>query len=177
MYLLVMRPDTLSQGIGDEGYLHSLRDLDRIISKEEAPTKSPATSREEVVDAILFYYESYVIDDIRFQFRWKETKSAVAGGDRLAKQLRLLGFKKWWEIIKEVWMEMLAYAAAHCPWKEHAQQLRRGGELVTHVYFLMLHLGLSEQYEYNSLNDYIRGHDLVLPWVSSIDYHLLIFVS
>jgi predicted oxidoreductase (fatty acid repression mutant protein) len=47
--------------------------LDSIISKEEAPTKSPATSREEVVDAILFYYESYVIDDIRFQFRWKET--------------------------------------------------------------------------------------------------------
>jgi len=60
---------------------------------------------------------------------------------------------------------MLAYAAAHCPWKEHAQQQRRGGELVTHVYFLMLHLGLSEQYEYNSLDDYIRGHDLVLPWV------------
>jgi len=193
MYLLVMRPDTLSQGIGDEGYLHSLRDLDSIISKEEAPTKSPATSREEVVDAILFYYESFVIDDIRFQFRWKETKSAVAGGDRLAKQLRLLGFKKRWEIIEEVWMEMLAYAAAHCPWKEHAQQLRRGGELLTHVCFLMLHLGLNEQYEYNSfkdynsLNDYIRGHDLVLPWVSlpkiflkyiiSIDYHILIFVS
>ncbi|KAI5563185.1 hypothetical protein BDE02_15G099700 [Populus trichocarpa] len=172
MYLLVMRPDTLSQGIGDEGYLHSLRDLDSIISKDEAPTKSPATSREEVVDAILFYYESYVIDDIRFQFRWKETKSAVAGGDRIAKQLHLLGFKKRWEIIEEVWMEMLAYAAAHCPWKEHAQQLRRGGELLTHVCFLMLHLGLSEQYEYNSfkdynsLNDNIRGHDLVLPWVS-----------
>ncbi|KAH8486581.1 hypothetical protein H0E87_025549 [Populus deltoides] len=164
MYLSVMRPDTLSQGFGDEGYLHSLRDLDSI-SKGEAPTKSPAaTSREEVVDAILFYYESYVIDDIRFQFRWKETKSAVAGGDRLAKQLRLLGFKKRWEIIEEVWMEMLAYAAAHCPWKEHAQQLRRGGELLTHVCFLMLHLGLSEQYEYNSLKDDMRGHDLELPW-------------
>jgi len=58
---------------------------------------------------------------VRFQFHWKETKSAVAGGDRLAKQLRLLGFKKRWEIIEEVRMEMLAYAAAHCPWKEHAQ--------------------------------------------------------
>jgi hypothetical protein len=82
---------------------------------------------------------------------------------------------------------MLAYAAAHCPWKKHVQQLRRGGELLTHVCFLMLHLGLSEQYEYNSLNDYIRGHGLVLPWVSlpktflkyiiSIDYHILIFAS
>nr|XP_034887774.1 uncharacterized protein LOC118028330 [Populus alba] len=95
------------------------RDLDSIISKEEAPTKGPATSREEV------------------------------------------------------WMEMLAYAAAHYPWKEDAQQLRRGGELLNHVCFLMLHLGLSEQYEYNSfkdynsLNDYVRGHDLELPWVKS----------
>lgn len=39
--------------------------------------------------------------------------------------------------------------------------------MLTRVCFL---LGLSEQYEYNSfkdynsLNDYIRGHDLVLPW-------------
>jgi hypothetical protein len=76
---------------------------------------------------------------------------------------------------------MLAYAAAHCPWKEHAQQLRRGGELLTHVCFLMLHLGLSEQYEYNSfkdynsLNDNIRGHDLVLPWVSRLPYIDLCF--
>uniref|UniRef100_A0A6N2KWL3 Uncharacterized protein n=1 Tax=Salix viminalis TaxID=40686 RepID=A0A6N2KWL3_SALVM len=45
---------------------------------------------------------------------------------------------------------MLTYAAAHCPWKEHAHALRRGGELLTHVSFLMLHLGLSEQYEYKS---------------------------
>ncbi|XP_011040364.1 PREDICTED: uncharacterized protein LOC105136642 isoform X3 [Populus euphratica] len=45
---------------------------------------------------------------------------------------------------------MVAYAAAHCPWKEHTHQLRRGGELLTHVSLLMLHLGLSAQYEYNA---------------------------
>ncbi|KAJ6869886.1 hypothetical protein NC651_034561 [Populus alba x Populus x berolinensis] len=54
---------------------------------------------------------------------------------------------------------MVAYAAAHCPWKEHTQQLRRGGELLTHVFLLMLHLGLSEQYEYNIQADifYLKG--------------------
>ncbi|KAJ6869888.1 hypothetical protein NC651_034562 [Populus alba x Populus x berolinensis] len=54
---------------------------------------------------------------------------------------------------------MVAYAAAHCPWKEHTQQLRRGGELLTHVSLLMLHLGLSEQYEYNIQADifYLKG--------------------
>ncbi|KAK3220355.1 hypothetical protein Dsin_014325 [Dipteronia sinensis] len=38
-----------------------------------------------------------------------------------------------WEIINDVWVEMLAYAAQTCEWKQHAQQLRRGGELLTHV--------------------------------------------
>uniref|UniRef100_A0A6N2NHM6 RCC1-like domain-containing protein n=1 Tax=Salix viminalis TaxID=40686 RepID=A0A6N2NHM6_SALVM len=47
---------------------------------------------------------------------------------------------KRWEMIEEVWLEMLTHAAAQCPWKEHAHALRRGGELLTHVSFLMLHL-------------------------------------
>jgi hypothetical protein len=49
---------------------------------------------------------------------------------------------------------MVAYAAAHCPWKEHTQELRRGGELLTHVSLLMLHLGLTEQYEIKAFDDY-----------------------
>jgi hypothetical protein len=52
-------------------------------------------------------------------------------------------------MINEVWVEMVAHAAAHCPWKEHTHQLRRDGELLTHVSLLMLHLGLNEQYEEN----------------------------
>jgi hypothetical protein len=58
-------------------------------------------------------------------------------------------------MIKEVWVEMVAYAAAQCPWKEHTHQLRRGGELLTHVSLLMLHLGLTEQYEYKRLGELI----------------------
>ncbi|XVF14994.1 hypothetical protein REPUB_Repub09cG0110400 [Reevesia pubescens] len=48
-----------------------------------------------------------------------------------------------WEMISEVWMEMLTYAASHCSWKEHTQQLRHGGELLTHIALVMAHLGLS----------------------------------
>jgi hypothetical protein len=69
--------------------------------------------------------------------------------ERLARQLLLLESKKRWGTINEVWVEMVAYAAAQCPWKEHTHQLRRGGELLTHVSLLMLHLGLNEQYEEN----------------------------
>ena len=51
-------------------------------------------------------------------------------------------------MISEVWVEMLGYAATHCEWKEHAQQLCKGGELLTHVCLLMAHLGLSQQYRF-----------------------------
>ncbi|KAK1578681.1 hypothetical protein Q3G72_032299 [Acer saccharum] len=51
-----------------------------------------------------------------------------------------------WEIISQVWMEMLSYAAQECEWREHGQQLRKGGELLTHVCLLMAHFGLSKQY-------------------------------
>ena len=36
-------------------------------------------------------------------------------------------------MISSVWTEMLAYAACHCRGNYHAQQLRWGGELLTHV--------------------------------------------
>jgi hypothetical protein len=39
---------------------------------------------------------------------------------------------------------MLMYAASHCGWKQHADALARGGELLTHVCLLMSHLGLSK---------------------------------
>ena len=42
---------------------------------------------------------------------------------------------------------MLAYAANHCGWKEHGQQLVNGGEFLAHVCVLMAHLGLTEQYQ------------------------------
>ncbi|KAJ6700358.1 hypothetical protein OIU79_013403 [Salix purpurea] len=53
--------------------------------------------------------------------------------------------EKKWEMISEVWVEMLMYAASHCGWKEHTDALARGGELLTHVCLLMAHLGLCKQ--------------------------------
>ncbi|KAK3170535.1 hypothetical protein Dsin_000152 [Dipteronia sinensis] len=55
------------------------------------------------------------------------------------------GLKKKWEMISKVWLEMLAYAAQNCEWKEHAQHLRKGGELLTHVGVLMVNFGLNKQ--------------------------------
>ncbi|KAL4654458.1 hypothetical protein ACB092_01G379900 [Castanea dentata] len=44
-----------------------------------------------------------------------------------------------WHIINSVWVEMLCYAASNCPVDYHAEQLRRGGGLITHVWLLLAH--------------------------------------
>ncbi|XP_011014307.1 PREDICTED: uncharacterized protein LOC105118131 [Populus euphratica] len=68
----------------------------------------------------------------------------------LAKELQSLENnwtkEKKWRMISQIWVEMLAYAASNCGWKEHAQALTRGGELLTRVCLLMAHLGLREQH-------------------------------
>uniref|UniRef100_A0A3N7G121 DUF4220 domain-containing protein n=1 Tax=Populus trichocarpa TaxID=3694 RepID=A0A3N7G121_POPTR len=141
MYLLVIRPNMLSKGFCDEVYQRTLRDL-RGLNYQNTLLE-------------LRNRESRVYDDEEFQALWKIEKSVLRGVYALARQLLSLGPEKRWWMINEVWVEMVAYAAAHCPWKEHTQQLRRGGELLTHVSLLVLHLGLSEQYEYNGSNDFL----------------------
>ncbi|KAK3220560.1 hypothetical protein Dsin_014530 [Dipteronia sinensis] len=53
-------------------------------------------------------------------------------------------FTKKWDTIGCAWLEMLAYAASRCKANEHAQQLRRGGEFLTHVWLLLAHFGLTD---------------------------------
>ena len=82
-----------------------------------------------------------------------KSKSVLFEACRLAKMLESLEIDavgEKWEMISGVWVEMLCYAASHCGWIQHRQllhhrqQLRRGGELLTHVCLLMSHLGLTE---------------------------------
>ncbi|XP_023908347.1 uncharacterized protein LOC112020029 [Quercus suber] len=87
------------------------------------------------------------------------SKSVLFDACRLAKSLQSLATaKEWdsakkWELICHVWVEMLSYAASHCQWNHHAQQLTQGGELLTHVWLLMAHLGITEQFQIS------QGHE------------------
>lgn len=77
----------------------------------------------------------------------------ILDGLRLAGGLKALvnelGWRKeqLWEMVCEVWIEILIYGAGQCEWEGHTQQLRRGGELLTHVRLLMAHLGITEQFQ------------------------------
>ena len=75
------------------------------------------------------------------------SKSVLFDACRLATQLRSMDCERRWKIMNRVWVEILAYAACHCRGNQHAQQLRKGGEFLTHVWLLMAHLGITEQFQ------------------------------
>lgn len=54
-----------------------------------------------------------------------------------------------WFIMSKVWVELLSFAATHIRSDSHAQQLSRGGDLITIVWLLMAHFGLGDQFQIN----------------------------
>ncbi|CAK7345006.1 unnamed protein product [Dovyalis caffra] len=135
VYLLCDCPFLLPKGIGKERYNQTCIDVSQF-----------STSLKRIISGgsdLDGFIETLELQGSQV--------SGLFNGSKLAKALQSLvtedGWEneRKWEMISKVWVEMLTYAASHCGWKEHAQSLTRGGELVTHVCLLMAHLGLSEQ--------------------------------
>ncbi|XVE68233.1 hypothetical protein DITRI_Ditri09bG0052000 [Diplodiscus trichospermus] len=144
LYLLVMYPSMLPKGIGEIRYQETCSDATRFFQRRKRKIGN------EVDEAC---HELYEVGIGSFEeVEEDESGSVLFQGSRLAKQLQSLQseehweYGKKWEMINKVWVEMLAYAAVNCAWKDHGQQLTGGGELLTHVCLLMANLGLSEQY-------------------------------
>ncbi|KAF9679387.1 hypothetical protein SADUNF_Sadunf06G0009900 [Salix dunnii] len=135
VYLLVDCPFLLPRGMGNERYMQTCSAV-----KEDAELLNRIISGQD---------SSWNSFETISKLEGSQSKlSVLCAGFKLAKSLQTqvgLGNERKWEMISQVWVEMLTYAASHCGWKDHAQTLTRGGELVSHVCLLMAHLGLSEQ--------------------------------
>lgn len=162
MYLLVECPFMLPKGIGEIRYRDTCKELKKFLELKFEQRDFYTRVRE--ASNVLLQTEIDKSEDERGD----QNKSVLFDGCKLARQLQSLDAEQgWnrqqkWKMISEVWVEMLAYAASHCGWKEHAQQLTNGGELITHVCVLMAHLGLSEQYQLQK--QYIKRME-VPSWV------------
>ncbi|KAL1180578.1 hypothetical protein V6Z11_A03G242200 [Gossypium hirsutum] len=135
MYLVLVRPTMLPKGFSDIVNKETYQQTKRI-----SPKKNMKVSMEEFSEALL-----------SLEFNKFSEIGALWDGIKFEKQLQsLVREERWdheekWKMISEVWMEMMVYGASRCTWVEHAQQLRHGGELLTHVALIMAHLGLTTQ--------------------------------
>lgn len=143
LYLLVMCPFMLPNGIGQTWF------RDTCAEAEEFFTERKFITDEEKAWPMLLEMSTEIPSEVKGD----RSKSVLFDACRLAKALQLLEDEenqdngKKWEMMSQVWVEMLSYAANHCGWSNHAHQLRRGGELLTHVWLLMAHLGLTEKFQ------------------------------
>ncbi|KAJ7963259.1 DUF594 family protein [Quillaja saponaria] len=141
LYLLLMCPFMLPNGIGQ------IRFQDTCAEATEFFSARKYKDEKEACELLLGVSTDISPTDVKGHI----CKSVLFDACKLAKDLNNLetkvgwdGWKKW-DLITHVWVEILFYAASHCQWTDHAQQLRRGGELLTHVWLLMAHFGITEQ--------------------------------
>ncbi|PIN19243.1 hypothetical protein CDL12_08074 [Handroanthus impetiginosus] len=135
IYLLIMSPFMLPSGIGQirfqdtcaearevfEGRKFSDRDACEMLSKVD--TRIPPST-----------------------LKGDRSKSLLFDACRLVQSLKSLEDRKW-EKITQVWLDLLTFAAAQCRWNDHAEKLSQGGELLTHVWLLMAHFGMTDDFQ------------------------------
>lgn len=138
LYLLVVCPFMLPIGIGMMRFLDTCAEAHEFFKERgEIPDKAKA--------CMMLLRVNTEIPPAKV--KGDRSKSVLFDACRVAAELRAQGPTRKWEIINRVWVEILAYAACHCRGTHHAQQLRKGGEFLTHVWLLMAHLGITEQFQ------------------------------
>ncbi|RCU61440.1 hypothetical protein SETIT_J002200v2 [Setaria italica] len=140
LYLLIKQPEMLSAtaGIGRFRYRDTCAEAQRFFASMDAWVGDHEDARVMLLGVNTSQKPSTVKGD--------RSKSVLFDAVILAKVLRELDDGLMWEVLTGVWGEMLTYAAGKCRGSTHVRQLSRGGELITHVWFLMANLGLSDMY-------------------------------
>ncbi|XP_078162376.1 uncharacterized protein LOC144557652 [Carex rostrata] len=137
LYLLIMQPSMMPAGIGKIRFQDTCDEAKNFFRREERGL-TKAQARESLMDVETEVDPAEVKGD--------RSKSVLFDACRLAKELNLLAEDERWQVISKVWVEMLGYAAISCKTYFHAKQLSMGGEFLTHIWLLMAHMGIGEQY-------------------------------
>ncbi|RVW35768.1 hypothetical protein CK203_082549 [Vitis vinifera] len=140
VYLLLKRPLMLPPGIGQFRFRDSCAKATKIFQ----------TVKDRNIQSCKRFLLQVNTEIPPLKAKGDGSKSVLLDACRLAKSLQSLeteeewNCEKKWEMMSHVWVEMLCYAACHCPWNGHAKELTNGGELLTHVCLLMAHFGITE---------------------------------
>ncbi|XP_010256381.1 PREDICTED: uncharacterized protein LOC104596790 [Nelumbo nucifera] len=137
LYLLVMRPFMLPNGIG------LIRFRDTCEEAKEFFSYRRSIKNESQACKMLLNVNTEVSP---IEVKGERSKSVLFDAVILSKCLSFLEAEKW-KFVSTMWVEILCYAASQCSWTYHAMQLGRGGELLTHVWLLMAHFGTTNQFQ------------------------------
>ncbi|KAI6668907.1 hypothetical protein NL676_003792 [Syzygium grande] len=139
LHLMIKQPDMMSAvgGYGEIRFRYTCDEMDEFISKNLSDGSKTKITKESACKRLLS-----VDPVVRSPSAKKERITSVLHDALiLARVLRDIEKEKRWKIMSEVWVELLGYAAIHCRPYNYAQQLSKGGELVTLVWLLMAQLG------------------------------------
>uniref|UniRef100_A0A7N2L4D8 DUF4220 domain-containing protein n=1 Tax=Quercus lobata TaxID=97700 RepID=A0A7N2L4D8_QUELO len=142
MYLLYQQPNLMSEvsGIAKQRFRDTLAEVQRFFRQ--------GSGLKDLVNDPKKGYQIICGVDTHLKpalVKGNLSKSALFDATRLAKELNLLGERKW-KVMSKVWVELLSYAASRSRGNGHVQQLSKGGELLTFVWLLMAQFGLRESW-------------------------------
>ncbi|PIN14556.1 hypothetical protein CDL12_12817 [Handroanthus impetiginosus] len=135
IYLLITSPFMLPSGIGQIRFQDTCAEVREVFEGRKF-NKEDACKMLRKIDTRI--PPSLVKGD--------RSKSLLFDACRLVKSLEPLGDQKW-EKITQAWLYLLTFAAAQCRWNDHAEKLSQGGELLTHVWLLMAHFGMTDDFQ------------------------------
>ncbi|KAL1547093.1 hypothetical protein AAHA92_23607 [Salvia divinorum] len=138
LYLLIVYPFMLPMGIGMIRFRDTCAEAKVFFRERGAMISTKGEACKKLLEVSTQVPPAKVKGD--------RSKTVLFDACILAKFLLAMKVQRW-EIISKVWVEMLAHAATHCSGNHHAHQLRKGGELLSHVWLLMAHLGITEQFQ------------------------------
>ncbi|OWM86026.1 uncharacterized protein LOC116211632 [Punica granatum] len=140
VYLLVNHPTMLPNSISHIRIQDTLAEASGFFNG----IKSPGAAYKE------FYGVKTAVDPLKV--KGSISKSVLFDGRRLESGLIIVErdlalCERNWRMIADVWFHFLVCAAKQCPGSSHAKQLRSGGELLTQVWMLMAHFGLTDHFQ------------------------------
>nr|POE62629.1 hypothetical protein CFP56_19924 [Quercus suber] len=141
MYILTMCPSMLSTGNAEISFEKACERVRKAL-KNHPESSSLSLACEKITSYLSTKNKDYFLacDD-----EDPSDSLLVYNAFQVVENLRESGQKR--EILTRFWVENLAYVAILCEGKNHAKQLLKGGEFLTHVWFLIEHLDLKKSFQ------------------------------
>ncbi|KAL3746218.1 hypothetical protein ACJRO7_015209 [Eucalyptus globulus] len=129
IYLLALRPYTLSLTTAKITLEHACAILKPFLRyRDRSEALKTLSSEENVPEPFLDQKGTIITRNWHVLLDAKELAATLKGKN------------KKWQIISSIWVEMLCHAAYNCQAYHHTILLRKGGELITHVWQLLMHM-------------------------------------